>query len=208
MNQPVVEELFGTDTKTINRYVDILASRGVERGLIGPRESERLWERHIFNSVAVAPLIRENASIADVGSGAGLPGIALAIARPDLSIVLVEPLLRRSVFLTEVVEELALGGRMEVVRGRAEDCVRTFDVVTARAVAPLGKLVGWTKKMFLPEGELLALKGASAAEEVAAAATELEKSGLVADVRPVRAAANLEETFVVRVRGVSRETDL
>ncbi|NLA28576.1 MAG: 16S rRNA (guanine(527)-N(7))-methyltransferase RsmG, partial [Propionibacterium sp.] len=146
------------------------------------------------------------ASVVDVGSGAGLPGIPLAIARPDVMVVLVESLLRRSVFLSEVVAELDLSDRVEVVRSRSEDFRGSFDVVVARAVAPLTRLIGWTKHLFLPDGQLLALKGASAADEVEAAAGLLGELGLVADVHPVRAAANLEETFVVRVRSVSRET--
>ena len=120
--------------------------------------------------------------------------------------MLVESLLRRSVFLTEVVAELGLDDRVRVVRARAEDLEGSFEVVTARAVAPLSRLVGWTKHLFLPGGELLALKGSSVADEVAEAQSSLLASGLVADVRPVRAAANLEETFVVRVQSVSRET--
>ncbi len=202
----LIEEVFGEASPVIKRYVDILANRGIDWGLIGPRERERLWERHILNSVVLEPFIPVNASVVDVGSGAGLPGIPLAIARPDLMVVLVESLLRRSVFLSEVVAELGLSDRVEVVRSRSEDFRGSFDVVVARAVAPLTRLIGWTKHLFLPDGQLLALKGASAADEVEAAAGLLGEIGLVADVHPVRAAANLEETFVVRVRSVSRET--
>ena len=202
----LIEQVFGEASPAIKRYVDILANRGIDWGLIGPRERERLWERHILNSVVLEPFIPVNASVVDVGSGAGLPGIPLAIARPDLMVVLVESLLRRSVFLSEVVAELGLSDRVEVVRSRSEDFRGSFDVVVARAVAPLTRLIGWTKHLFLPDGQLLALKGASAADEVEAAAGLLGELGLVADVHPVRAAANLEETFVVRVRSVSRET--
>lgn len=206
VGEAVLESVFGDGREVITRYVDILASRGIDRGLLGPREANRLWDRHILNSVAVAPLVSKGASVADIGSGAGLPGIPLAIVRADVSVVLVESLLRRSVFLTEVVAELGLDDRVRVVRARAEDLEGSFEVVTARAVAPLSRLVGWTKHLFLPGGELLALKGSSVADEVAEAQSSLLASGLVADVRPVRAAANLEETFVVRVQSVSRET--
>lgn len=202
----LIEQVFGEASPAIKRYVDILANRGIDWGLIGPRERERLWERHVFNSVVLEPFVPANASVVDVGSGAGLPGIPLAIARPDVMVVLVESLLRRSVFLSEVVAELDLSDRVEVVRSRSEDFRGSFDVVVARAVAPLTRLIGWTKHLFLPDGQLLALKGASAAAEVEAAAGLLGELGLVADVHPVRAAANLEETFVVRVRSVSRET--
>lgn len=202
----LIEQVFGEASPAIKRYVDILANRGIDWGLIGPRERERLWERHVFNSVVLEPFVPANASVVDVGSGAGLPGIPLAIARPDVMVVLVESLLRRSVFLSEVVAELGLSDRVEVVRSRSEDFRGSFDVVVARAVAPLTRLIGWTKHLFLPDGQLLALKGASAAAEVEAAAGLLGELGLVADVHPVRAAANLEETFVVRVRSVSRET--
>lgn len=150
----------------ISRYVDILANRGIEWGLIGPREADRLWDRHVLNSAAMAELPAAGARVLDVGSGAGLPGIPLAIARPDLSVVLLEPLLRRYNFLVEAVAELELGDRVEVRRGRAEDLRESFEVVTARAVAPLGRLVGWTQQLFVPDGELLALKGSSAADEV------------------------------------------
>lgn len=159
-----------------------------------------MWERHIFNSAAVARLPAQGARVVDVGSGAGLPGIPLAIARPDLSIVLLESLLRRASFLGEVVSELGLGDRVQVVRGRAEEFEERFDVVTARAVAPLDRLIGWTRHLFEPGGELLALKGSSASQEVRDARGLLRSAGLVAEVLDVQAAAGLEVTHVVRVR--------
>lgn len=176
--------------------------------MIGPREADRLWDRHVLNSAALMQVVPDGVRVLDVGSGAGLPGIPLAIARPDLSLVLLEPLLRRANFLTEVVDELGLGDRVEVVRGRAEEYDGSFEVVTARAVAPLEKLIGWTQKLFLPAGRLLALKGATAADEVAAAAGVLRKRKLNAEVVEVAAAADLEPTYVVRVQSasVSRET--
>jgi 16S rRNA (guanine527-N7)-methyltransferase len=158
------------------QYVDLLATAGVERGLIGPREAPRLWDRHVLNCLAVSSAVPHGVSLADLGSGAGLPGIVLAIGRPDLEITLVEPLQRRTVFLDEVVERLSLGG-VRVVRGRAEELhgVERFDVVTARALAPLSRLVGWSMPLVRPAGMLLAMKGRSAAEEIDAAAASLRR---------------------------------
>lgn len=195
-----VSELYGEALGTIESYVSVLATRGVEWGLIGPREVPRLWERHVLNSVAIAGLIGSGATVVDVGSGAGLPGIPLAVLRPDLDVVLLEPLLRRADFLTQTVDELGLGDRVRVVRGRAEEHRATYDVVTCRAVAPLGRLLGWTSRLFLPNGELLALKGASAADEVAASGRELAKAGAEATVISARAHEEAEPTYVVRVR--------
>ena len=144
----IAERLYGDSYKIIKRYVDILANRGVEWGLIGPREVDRLWERHILNSAALESLIPQGSRVADVGSGAGLPGIPLAVLRPDLEMTLVEPMLRRSNFLTEVVDELGLGDRVTIVRDRAEDAGISVDVVVSRAVAKLATLVGWTAGLF------------------------------------------------------------
>ena len=138
--------LFGDRLPLAVAYADALAGDGVVRGLIGPREAPRLWERHLLNCALLTELIPPEASVLDIGSGAGLPGIVLAVARPDLTVVLVEPLARRTVFLSETVERLGLS-RTSVVRARAEECRElsgTADVVTARAVAPLDRLVGWT----------------------------------------------------------------
>ena len=156
------------------RYVELLATDGVERGLIGPREADRIWERHVFNCLAVASAIGPSASVVDLGSGAGLPGLVLAIGRPDLAMTLVEPLLRRTTFLDEVVTELGLDN-VRVVRGKAETLhgVEDFDVVTARALAPLDRLLGWAMPLVAPDGVLLAMKGSSAAEETRAAASTL-----------------------------------
>jgi 16S rRNA (guanine527-N7)-methyltransferase len=151
------------------RYVHLLATAGVERGLIGPREAPRLWERHLLNCVALAPLVPPGSTVADLGSGAGLPGLVLAIARPDLEVTLVEPLERRTTFLAEVAAELDLN-RVRVVRARAEELMgERFGVVTARAVAPLDRLLGWAMPLVAPAGVLLAMKGRSAAEEIEAA---------------------------------------
>jgi 16S rRNA (guanine527-N7)-methyltransferase len=167
---------------------------------MGPREVPRLWERHVLNSAAIAGLIPDGSTVVDVGSGAGLPGIPLAVLRPDLDIVLLEPLLRRAEFLTQTLDELGLGDRVRLVRGRAEEHKHTYDVVTCRAVAPLGKLLGWTTKLFLPHGQLLAMKGSSAADEVAAAGGQLQKAHATAQVLTVRAHDDAEPTYVVRVR--------
>jgi 16S rRNA (guanine527-N7)-methyltransferase len=156
------------------RYVDLLATAGVERGLVGPREAPRLWDRHLLNCLAIGSQIPSGSTVADLGSGAGLPGLVLAIGRPDLTVTLVEPLERRTVFLDEVVAELGLD-RVRVVRGRAEALHgrELFDVVTARALAPLSRLLGWAMPLVAPTGVLLAMKGRSAADEVAAAARQL-----------------------------------
>lgn len=150
------------------RYTELLATEGVLRGLIGPREAPKLWDRHILNSAVLSEVIPEESTVCDIGTGAGLPGLVVAIARPDLSITLVEPLLRRTTFLTEVVEELGLD-RVEVVRGRAEDLhgARTFDIVTSRAVAPLERLLGWSMPLVAPSGALVAMKGQSVVDEIA-----------------------------------------
>jgi len=173
-------ELFGERLAVAVAYADLLAGAGVERGLIGPREVSRLWERHLINCGLIAPELADGARIADVGSGAGLPGLVVAIVRPDVSVTLIEPMLRRTTFLTEAVEVLGLEN-VTVRRDRAEDArdlARAFDVVTARAVAPLEKLAGWTVPLLRPGGRLLALKGSAAADELAAAGPTLAALGI------------------------------
>ncbi|AOS66193.1 16S rRNA (guanine(527)-N(7))-methyltransferase RsmG [Actinoalloteichus hymeniacidonis] len=162
--------VFGAALPLARRFVELLTEHGVERGLIGPREVDRLWSRHVLNSAVVGELMPAGCRVVDVGSGAGLPGIPLQIARPDLRLTLLEPMARRVAWLEEVVAELGL--TTTVVRGRAEEPgvrkrLRDFDVVTARAVAPLAKLAGWGLPLLRPGGVLLALKGASAHEELA-----------------------------------------
>jgi 16S rRNA (guanine527-N7)-methyltransferase len=166
------------------RYAELLAGPGVERGLLGPREVERLWERHILNSAAAGELLEPNESVVDIGSGAGLPGLPLAIARPDLRVTLVEPMLRRTEFLEMVTSELEI--TVAVVRGRAEDpavreAVGGADAVTSRAVASLEKLTRWSLPLLRPGGRMLALKGERADSEVAeclAAMTALGATGV------------------------------
>jgi 16S rRNA (guanine527-N7)-methyltransferase len=167
---------FFADLQAINRFIDILATRGVERGLLGPREGPRLWDRHVLNSAVALPRVGHGMAVADVGSGAGLPGLVWAIARPDLAVTLIEPLLRRSTFLAEVVEELGLQN-VTVARARAEDIDERFDVVTARAVARLDRLGEWCLPLVKPGGVLLALKGQSAHQEVAMWTEALRRAG-------------------------------
>lgn len=196
----IADRLYRDNYKTIRQYVDILVSRGVDWGLIGPREIGRLWERHILNSIALESLIPEGCHVADVGSGAGLPGIPLAILRPDLEMTLIEPMLRRSNFLTEALDELGLDDRVTVVRGRAEDADLHVDVVVSRAVAKLATLINWTADLIVDSGSLLALKGQSADDEVVKAKKELSKRRLFAEVLLIRADPTSDVTRAVRVR--------
>jgi 16S rRNA (guanine527-N7)-methyltransferase len=202
--------IFGSLLPVATEFVRLLASDGVTRGLIGPREVPRLWERHVLNSAAVAEAIPDGARVVDVGSGAGLPGIPLGIARPDIELTLVEPMARRVVFLEEAVAALAVhaGLRWRVVRGRAEErsvakAVGAVDVVTARAVAPLPRLVGWCRGLMRPGAQLVALVGASALAGLPALVPELEAAGM-RDVHPRAVGAGLGDaatTVVVMTRG-------
>ena len=211
---PSLPEWMTPAAQGLARYRDLLAGPGTERGLIGPREVDRLWDRHVLNCAVVAEpglgLIPQGALVADVGSGAGLPGLVWAIVRPDIKVTLVEPLLRRATFLTEAVVDLDLAGRVEVERSRAEDLAKSgwapVDVVTARAVAALDKLAGWTLPLVKDGGALVALKGASAAEEVAEAKSTLEKLG-VSSVDVIACGAGVvdpETTVVVAHKGAAR----
>ena len=195
----VARQVYGERFPLLNRYVDILGSTAVTWGLLGPREADRLWDRHILNSAALSDLIATDSAVVDVGSGAGLPGIPLAILRPDLRVTLIEPLLRRFTFLVQTVGELGISDRLEVVRSRAEDHQCTYDVVVARALAPLDRLIGWCNPLRAPDGVILALKGASAADEVAAANRQLKAAGLKAEVLKARAHPDVEPATVVRV---------
>ncbi|QUH05668.1 16S rRNA (guanine(527)-N(7))-methyltransferase RsmG [Saccharopolyspora erythraea] len=176
----VAKTVFGDELTTAGRFAELLREHGVRRGLIGPRELDRLWERHLLNSAVLAELLPPNCRVVDVGSGAGLPGIPLAIARPDLELTLLEPMARRVAWLQEVITELGLNA--EVMRGRAEEGpvrerLAGQDVVTARAVAPMARLAKWCLPLLRPEGRLLALKGSSAAEEIERDATAIRAAG-------------------------------
>ncbi len=165
----------------LEQYAGWLAGPAIERGLMGPGEVDRIWSRHLVNCALLEPLLPASGTICDLGSGAGLPGVVLAIARPDLSIVLLEPLLRRAAFLQEVVDGLALKN-VTVVRDRAEDYSRSdprHDVVVARAVAPMPQLLRWALPLVAPGGTVLALKGDKAADDLAAAADLLTREGVV-----------------------------
>ncbi|WP_233486740.1 16S rRNA (guanine(527)-N(7))-methyltransferase RsmG [Zhihengliuella sp. ISTPL4] len=196
----VAAELFGDRVEIARRFTDSLAREGEERGLIGPLELPRLWTRHILNSAIAAPLF--HGSVADIGSGAGLPGLVLAIARPDVSWTLVEPMERRINWLTEQVNDLGLSN-VTILRARAED-VRAkgaFDVVTARAVSALRTLIPLTAPLVRDGGELALLKGMNAANEIEAARKQIAKFKL-SDVRVEVLGEGLlpETTRVVRAR--------
>ncbi len=186
----------------LERYAGLLASEGVVRGLIGPREVPRLWDRHLLNCALVAPLVPDGATVADLGSGAGLPGLVLAVARPDLQVTLVEPMARRVAFLEEAIAALGLD-RVDVVRGRAEQWTdpRRFDVVTARALAPLPKLLGWAMPLIAERGLVLAMKGSSAQEEIDAAAADLDRWHARAEVVRSSVPGSSVTTVVRVVRG-------
>jgi 16S rRNA (guanine527-N7)-methyltransferase len=187
---PLVEELYPRAAERLAAYADLLATEGTLRGLIGPREVPRLWDRHLLNCAVLERLIPEESTVADIGTGAGLPGIVLALVRPDLQVSLVEPLLRRTTFLQEAVDLLGCSNAV-VVRARAEDLIpgrrssadgaaqgqAPYDVVASRAVAPLGKLAGWCLPLTAEGGLMLAMKGASAEEELASSEAELEALG-------------------------------
>jgi 16S rRNA (guanine527-N7)-methyltransferase len=175
----VAREVFiGDALERARMFADLLAGPGVVRGLLGPREIPRIWERHLLNCAVVAEAIPEGSRVVDIGSGAGLPGLVLAIVRPDIRMTLLDPLLRRTVFLAEAVETLKLDNA-EVVRGRAEELAgkRSFDVATARAVAPLDRLLEWSLPLLRADGQLLAMKGERAVEELDAARPQLMASG-------------------------------
>ena len=188
----VAATLFGSRLDRAQRYAEILAGAGVERGLLGPREVDRLWDRHILNSAAIAELLETGERVADIGSGAGLPGIPLALARPDLRVTLIEPLLRRSEFLREVVDGLGLD--MTIVRGRAEDLsvrqqVGEMDAVVSRAVASLDKLTEWSMPLLRLDGRMAAIKGERAEQEIREHRRVMASLGAV-DVRVMRCGAD------------------
>lgn len=174
------EAVFGGRLALAERYARSLATDGVIRGLVGPREAPRIWDRHLLNCAVVAELIPPTAAVTDVGSGAGLPGIPLAIARPALVVTLVEAKERAAGYLTEVVESLGLGERVTVVRERAEECagrIGLADVAVARALAPLDRLAAWCLPLVAVGGRVLALKGSSAADEIATHTSAVQRLG-------------------------------
>ncbi|MCX6450561.1 MAG: 16S rRNA (guanine(527)-N(7))-methyltransferase RsmG [Actinobacteria bacterium] len=171
--ETLISTYFGQRQEEITRYGEILGSWGIERGLIGPKEGDRIWDRHIANCIPITSLIAQNIRLLDIGSGAGLPGIVIALARPDLKVTLLEPLQRRIDFLQEVVAELGI--EVEIKRGRSDGFKGSFEVVTARAVAPLPKLATISWHLVAPGGSLLAMKGESAVDELAAAKVEAPK---------------------------------
>jgi 16S rRNA (guanine527-N7)-methyltransferase len=201
----VAAEVFADRLELARRYADLLADAGVVRGLIGPREVPRLWDRHLLNCAVVTELLPHGARVVDVGSGAGLPGVVLAIRRRDVSVAVLEPSLRRVEFLTEAVAILGLDGQVSVVRGRAEDrtaraTLGSADWVTARAVAPLDRLAGWCLPLLRPGGALLALKGATAGSEIERHRDQMRRAG-AGEIDVVTCGADLldEPTTVARV---------
>jgi 16S rRNA (guanine527-N7)-methyltransferase len=173
------ERVFGPALPLATRYAGLLATDGVERGLLGPREVPRLWERHLLNCAVVAELIPADAEVVDVGSGAGLPGLVIAMLRPAARMILLEPMLRRTIFLEECVAALGLAN-VTVHRGRAEDAVGTLraDVAISRAVAPLNRLVPWSAGVIRPGGTILAIKGRDAGSELEQAGPVLRRLGV------------------------------
>lgn len=176
---PIAREVFtGEAWDRAKAFAELLAGPGVVRGLLGPREVPRIWDRHLLNCAVVAEAVPADVRLVDIGSGAGLPGLVLAIVRQDITVTLLEPLLRRTVFLEECVDALKLEN-VEVLRGRAEELAgkREFDMASARAVAPLERLLTWAMPLLREGGELIAMKGSRAAEELAEADTQLRAVG-------------------------------
>jgi 16S rRNA (guanine527-N7)-methyltransferase len=207
---PAAGLVFGDRLELAERYARQLGTDGVVRGLIGPREVDRLWERHLLNSAVLTELVPFGARVVDVGSGAGLPGLAMAIRRADLHLELVEPMLRRTEFLSEVVAALGLGESVRIIRGRAEEpevrsSVGNSDWVVARAVAPLDRLVRWCLPLLAPGGHLLALKGARAQDEVTQHEALLHRLGAgEVTARPLGEETLSEPTWVVSVERSAR----
>jgi 16S rRNA (guanine527-N7)-methyltransferase len=170
--------VFGSALDSAEVYAGMLATRGVEHGLIGPHEVPRLWDRHLLNCAVVAELIdSQPATLVDIGSGAGLPGIVLAMVRPELNVILLEPMDRRCRFLTDCIAELGLSNA-SVLRARAEDAVLRADIATARAVAPLDRLAELAVRLVQPGGMVLAIKGQTAADELKKARPVLKRLGI------------------------------
>ena len=210
---PAARALFADQLERAGRYAHLLATTGIEHGHLGPREVPRIWDRHLANSAVLTDLLPAGSTVLDVGSGAGLPGLPMAIRRTDLHVTLIEPMLRRSAFLELAVGELELAQRVQVVRGRAEDAdvrgtVGGASWVTARAVAPLPRLLAWCLPLLTPGGRVLALKGSTAADEVARfrASAPRQLRAAVADLDLVELGADygMESTQVIRVERSAR----
>jgi 16S rRNA (guanine527-N7)-methyltransferase len=195
------EAVFGAALPQAVRYAELLAGAGVERGLIGPREVDRLWDRHLLNCAVLAPLLPASGIVLDLGSGAGLPGIVLAMLRPDLPVILVDATRRRVDFLDEAIAELGLD-RVSTRWTRAEQLNGQIHVetVVARAVAPLEKLIPWSVALLTRTGQLLALKGERAAQELKDAKPLLGRLALTGELVPCGDGILVEPTMVVRVR--------
>lgn len=203
-------ELFGARLPLAERFAQLLCGDGVRRGLVGPREPSRIWARHIANCAVVTELIPLRSRVVDVGAGAGLPGLAIAVRRPDVRVDLVEPLLRRVEFLHDTVAALRLGDQVRVVRGRADEpaVIKTVTgaaVVTARAVAPLNRLVPWCLPLMAADGLLVLIKGRSAADEVSRHRDALRHAG-AADIHVVSCGAGIIEPATTVVVARARET--
>ncbi|MFI2361467.1 16S rRNA (guanine(527)-N(7))-methyltransferase RsmG [Promicromonospora sp. NPDC019610] len=197
-----VKAYLGDAYDGVVRFAELLRDQGELRGLIGPREVPRIWERHILNSAAVVPYLPANGSVADIGSGAGLPGIVIAVMRPELQVILVEPMERRTTWLAEVVAELGLAN-VEIKRGRAEEYHGAFeaDAVTSRAVAALSKLVRMSMPLVRVGGELVILKGRNVAQEVEPARKILRKYATGdPEILEGSTVEGVETTTIVRVR--------
>ncbi|WP_062070493.1 16S rRNA (guanine(527)-N(7))-methyltransferase RsmG [Demequina sediminicola] len=194
---PAVAEFFGDSFERVESFANLLADQGVLRGLIGPRELTRIWERHILNSAAVVPFLGTG-TIVDVGSGAGLPGLVIAAMLPERTVVLVEPMERRTAWLFEAAERCGIDNAI-VVRGRAEEVRESVeaDVVTARAVASIDKLVKWCAPLLSDQGSMAFLKGRSAPDELERAKYVLRRAGLVGEVHDAATLASVEPTTVV-----------
>ncbi|SHG19948.1 16S rRNA m(7)G-527 methyltransferase [Jatrophihabitans endophyticus] len=197
--------LFGDHLPAAVAYAGALAGDGVRHGHLGPREVPRLWSRHLVNCALLTDLVPEGAHVLDVGSGAGLPGVPMAVRRPDLRVTLLEPMLRRSAFLVETVERIGLADRVRVVRGRADDPTVVAELagqewVVARAVAPMDRLVTWCVPLLAPRGRLLALKGRSAADEVREHRNEIVRIGGGSATVTELGTTTSEPTWVVSVQ--------
>ncbi len=189
-------ELFKDRAAKALRYAEVLATSAIERGLIGPSEAERIWDRHIENCYPISTLFKAGATVADIGSGAGLPGLVIALARPDLQITLIEPLKRRCDFLSEVISELELD--VKIIQSKAEGVKKGFDYVTARAVAPLERLIGSTWHLIKPQGFLLAMKGERASAEIAEISAKTLKKGMEIELKEIPFMGETSRVVVVK----------